>query len=418
MGLRKFSVFVVCTTFVAFVRAAQISEADLLGLSKQEIDNDSERLFEYVKTNADGVRLGCKGKVRKGDTGKVQALFIEDQTGRREVRKLSPVKARVKNSVSQEEEDKFVPLRDFPMYCLERVFTSSTCPPGPAGRPGREGRNGTIGVPGGPGYPGKNGTPGKDGVPGLKGPPGLQGPTGDRGEPGDNGPVGPPGLQGPEGERGTDGIDGTPGLPGSIGAPGLVGEPGKPGTPGTNGVDGPPGDAGPNGLPGISGPDGLPGIPGLAGNNGFNGISAADGQNGLDGRNGVNGKCCGGGWSSDSGGWSSDSDACSPDLGLEEDAEEMPTVVDENVKSDPKPMYPKPSSFWSNDMFSSMSPHDFLSFKNSQKNKNKKGQSVDVEVAVGAGKAGAPPAATVVKPQGNPKVEAKAEKDKVTVQKQ
>lgn len=44
MGVKTISL-VLCATFVTFVRAAQISEADLLGLSKQEIDNDSEREF-------------------------------------------------------------------------------------------------------------------------------------------------------------------------------------------------------------------------------------------------------------------------------------------------------------------------------------------------------------------------------------
>ncbi len=121
--------------------------------------------------------------MRKGDTGKVQALFIEDQSGRREIRKLGPLKARVKNSEGglDEEVEKYVPLRDFPMYCLERVFTSSTCPPGPAGRQGREGRNGTIGLPGGPGLPGRNGVPGRDGNPGVQGPNGPRGAPGSRG---------------------------------------------------------------------------------------------------------------------------------------------------------------------------------------------------------------------------------------------
>lgn len=196
-----------------------------------------------MKTTSDGVRLGCKGKVRKGDTGKVQALFIEDSVGRREFRKLGPITATVKNFLNQEE-SKYVPLRDFPMYCLERVFHSSSCPPGPPGRMGRDGyvfmkwsnilnkliylvinylltisiylsnslcrREGTIGAPGFSGAPGiffkmscnfikayllyiNTNTwnfytkLGKDGIAGGDGYPGPRGPAGSPGRPGDRG---------------------------------------------------------------------------------------------------------------------------------------------------------------------------------------------------------------------------------------
>ncbi len=44
MGVKTICL-VLCVTVVTFVRAAQISEADLLGLSKQEVDNDSEREY-------------------------------------------------------------------------------------------------------------------------------------------------------------------------------------------------------------------------------------------------------------------------------------------------------------------------------------------------------------------------------------
>jgi len=379
MGYRNLlSLVVFSSTFlVVMAKAAQISEADLLALTKQEIDNDSERLFEYVKTTSDGIRLGCKGKVQKGDTGKVQALFIEDGAGRREFRKLGPVKAKFRNFMSQEEE-KYIALRDFPMYCLERVFHSSSCPPGPPGRPGRDGRNGTIGSPGLQGYPGKNGLSGKDGWPGPKGPDGPKGPSGERGDRGDNGPKGEPGPQGPEGPRGRDGVDGLPGVAGSVGEPGESGPPGKNGIDGIDGVDGSAGATGPDGVDGLPGPDGLPGLSGYAGSNGFNGVDGIDGQNGGDGRQGINGQCCNN---------EDDDETCPVDLSLNEDgfsSEETnsaPQIVvgsgdDETVKADTKPAFPKPASFWTanNDLHSIN--HSSFDFKNKNTIKNKKEQEV------------------------------------------
>ncbi len=95
----------------------------------------------------------------------------------------------------------------------------------------------------------------------------------------------------------------------------------------------------------------------------------------------MSGKCCSG-----TGGWSPDGDGegCPADLGLsaDDDAEDDHHLSEEEaLKTEHKPgSVPKPSSFWGNDMFSSMNPNSFLNLKNNQnKNKHKKELHVDNE---------------------------------------
>ncbi|CAL8103114.1 unnamed protein product [Orchesella dallaii] len=356
MIFKSQTLLVLSIALIVSVKAAQISEADLLALTKQEVDDESERLFEYVKTSSDGTRLGCKGKVGKGETAKVQALFIEDAAGRREIRRLAPVTAKVRNFLNQEE-DKYVPLREFPRYCLDRVFRSASCPPGPAGRAGRDGRNGTQGVTGLVGQSGKPGIPGLDGAQGPQGPPGGVGLAGPSGDIGDTGLAGEPGPKGPKGIRGPDGKDGAVG---STGAPGTAGNPGTPGPnglDGVDGVDGGPGAPGLDGLPGLPGPNGLNGISGLAGNNGANGFDGTNGQNGVAGTPGPDGHCgC-------DGPRDLDSDNCLASELIEE--EEEPQIT-ESVKADPPKLAQTTTSFWvtNNDLL-----YSHGDFKNKNKNK-------------------------------------------------